>query len=239
MNLHLNDFEKDEKKLSKEIVDEILTNNLASISNNKKNSVHFANLKFTHLNNDKKKIFTLNAIHESIKNALDEIKKYKKDEILIVCLKNKTNFFQSQIKKFGFNVLNHWVPGFLTNWEVVVQENIKRFYDLKKKSNLTKKEKHYLKKRSPMYDNVPVDIKVPKLIITSDINHHIIPIKEANIREIKVISIVDLHCSSLLTSHPVLGNSDSIQTVKYFFNKILQQIDKDFRLTDQQETYYE
>lgn len=122
-----------------------------------------------------------------------------------------------------------WIGGLLTNFKTI-RKRIDHFIDLEKKreeGNLkkyTKKEqKHFDKEIEKLKKNFNGirDLKeLPDAILVLGVKEHMTPIKEAKIKKIPVIALVDTDSNPSLVDYVIPSNDEAISALQFMLNQI-------------------
>jgi len=126
-------------------------------------------------------------------------------------------------------IVERWLGGIFTNFKVV-SERTKYYGDLvdqKQKGEFEKfikkekirKEKQ-LVKMGKKFEGIKNLEKMPEAIFICDINKDKLALKEAKMKGVKVVAIVDTNVNPSLVDFPIPASDDSILSVKYILDKI-------------------
>ncbi|OGD87308.1 30S ribosomal protein S2 [Candidatus Curtissbacteria bacterium RIFCSPHIGHO2_01_FULL_41_11] len=120
-------------------------------------------------------------------------------------------------------VVERWIGGLLTNWELT-SKNIKKLVDLKAKKEAgefkerTKKENllidREIAKLQRLYGGVEDLEKLPDAIFVVDVRKEENACREALKKEIPVVAIADTNANLDLVTYPIPGNDDAIKAIK-------------------------
>lgn len=178
-------------------------------------------------------IIDLNKTEEKIKEASDFIEKSVAENKKIVLIGTKV-----QIRKIveetaiacGFSyVTNRWLGGTITNFESI-KSRIDHLRDLRKKKEEGDLEK-YTKKEQLMISREIESLEdkfgglenleeTPDILIVLDMVGDITAVKEAKIKEIKIVGIIDTDTDPNLADYPIPANDDAISSIKYILDRI-------------------
>ena len=179
-------------------------------------------------------IFDLELTNQKLEEALSFIKEIlnKDQTILFVGTKIQLKDIISETaEKLQMPYVNtKWSGGFFTNFKIIKKRMdyfLKLESDVKegKYENLIKKEQlkigRELKKLRTKFNGVRNLIKLPEAVFVADINKNEIVVKEAKTKGIKIIAIINTNTNSELVDYPIPANNDSIKSVKYILDKIV------------------
>ena len=126
-------------------------------------------------------------------------------------------------------VSERWLGGTLTNFETILKRTA-YFKDLVKKKETgelekyTKKEKaHFIKEIADLeskFGGIKDMDKVPDAIFVCDTIKDELVIKEARIKEIPLIAIVDTNADPTLIDYPIPANDDAVSSITYILGKV-------------------
>ena len=126
-------------------------------------------------------------------------------------------------------LVNHWVGGFLTNFEEI-SKNIKRLKELKEAKTQGNLQK-YTKKEQLLLDRRMADLQrvfggvenlttLPDVIFVADANKDAGAVREASRIGVKVIAVVDSNADPTLVDFPIPGNDDAIKSITILVSAI-------------------
>jgi len=126
-------------------------------------------------------------------------------------------------------VVNRWFGGTITNWSTI-KERIDYFKELKEKTKsedwekYTKHERLKMKKEIEKLEEnlggIQNMAKLPDLLFVTDSKENALAIKEAKMKNIPVVGIVDTNVNPEDLTYPIPANDDSIASVKLVLDKI-------------------
>jgi len=126
-------------------------------------------------------------------------------------------------------VSERWLGGTLTNFETILKR-LNYFKDLEKKKAGGELEKYTKKERAKFnqelqnleikFEGIKDLARLPDAILVLDIRKDNLAVKEARMKRIKVIGIVDTNCDPTLADYPIPANDDPISSVKYILEKV-------------------
>ncbi|MCX6737853.1 MAG: 30S ribosomal protein S2 [Candidatus Parcubacteria bacterium] len=125
-------------------------------------------------------------------------------------------------------VVQRWIGGALTNFKII-RKRIDHFKDLEKKKESGELEKYTKKERlefdkeinklSVKFGGIKDMEKLPDALIVLDMCKDELAIKEAKMKEIKIIAIADTNVDPTKVDYPIPANDDAITSVKYILEK--------------------
>lgn len=132
-------------------------------------------------------------------------------------------------------VTERWLGGTFTNFEVI-KKRIEYFKELERKKTGGELEKYTKKERSKIDEELKeLDIKfrgiknlekIPDAIFVVDIKKDDLAVKEAKMKNIKIIGISDTNCDPTSVDYPIPANDDAVSSAKYILDKVKEVIIK-------------
>jgi len=126
-------------------------------------------------------------------------------------------------------VTERWLGGTFTNFDIV-RKRAEYFRDLKAKREKGELEKYTKKERVKMDEELQkLELKfggienmtnLPDVVFLCDIVKDDLPLKEAKMKNITTVGIVDTNADPLAVDYPIPANDDAISSVKYILDKI-------------------
>jgi len=126
-------------------------------------------------------------------------------------------------------VVERWLGGTLTNLDIM-KKRVEHFKDLEKKKKegefekYTKKEQADIEKELQVLETKFGGIRElagkPDAIFVLDMKKDELAIKEATMKEIKIVAICDTNADPSLVDYPIPANDDAISSVKYILDKV-------------------
>ncbi|HOE34710.1 MAG: 30S ribosomal protein S2 [Chloroflexi bacterium] len=137
---------------------------------------------------------------------------------------------QEEAERCGMPYVNQrWLGGTLTNW-VTIQQRIVELTRLEKMvesgeiNQLTKKEGLLIQREIARLETRLSGIRnmkqLPKLVFIVDIEREETAMREAYIREIPVIAMVDTNCDPRMVDYVIPSNDDAIRAIKLIVGRI-------------------
>lgn len=126
-------------------------------------------------------------------------------------------------------VTERWLGGTFTNFGTI-SKRVEYYKDLEKKKaggeleKYTKKERakfdEELKKLRIKFEGIKTLTGLPDVIFVCDMRKDKLAVREARMKEIKVIGICDTNVDPTLADYPIPANDDAISSVKYVLDKV-------------------
>jgi small subunit ribosomal protein S2 len=172
-------------------------------------------------------VFDLVKTKENLEEALDFVKEVtaKGGEVLFVGTKRQAKaVIKEEAKKIGAPfVSERWLGGTITNWGQI-KKSIKKLHDLREKKEEGEFEK-YTKKENILIDREIARLErffggltnldsLPEAIFIVDVKKEKAAAREARMRGIKVIGIVDSNADPDLVDSIIPANDDAIASIK-------------------------
>ena len=169
--------------------------------------------------------------------ALNFIKELVEKRGTIILVGAKTPL-KSLVKKTAIEcnipyVSERWLGGTFTNFKIIL-ERIKYFRELERKKKegeldkYTKKERvdfdKELKKLELKFGGIKNLDKIPEAIFVCDVKKDILAVKEARIKGVKIVAIVDTNIDPNLVDYAIPANDDAITSVRYILEKVKETI---------------
>ena len=178
-------------------------------------------------------IIDLEKTAEKLKKALEFIQQIISEEKILLIVGTKIQI-KDLVKKMAEEcglpyITERWLGGTLTNFETI-KKRVEYFKDLEKKrkseeiEKYTKKEKAKIDQELRILEEKFGGIKnlerLPDVIFVLDMRKDDLAIKEAKMKNLKVISIADTNVDPTLADYPIPANDDAITSVKYILDKV-------------------
>ncbi len=128
-------------------------------------------------------------------------------------------------------VNERWLGGIFTNFDVISKRigEYKKLLEEKEKGNfdkMTKKEKAKAEKKfekmKAKFDGIKEMAKIPSAVFVVGADREKTCIKEAKLRGVKVIAVADTNINPEEIDFPIPANDDSIASVRYILEKVVQ-----------------
>jgi len=161
-----------------------------------------------------KNIYNLMQALKVIENIL-----FKGGSVLFVSDSSKKGVFIKHfaLKHNQFFICSKWIPGFLSNFEQILPDLHKTSKKIKKKSTFSgRKRKTFYR----FYKGIKNLKSLPDLIIVFDLEKNQKVIKEANFRNIPVISFCNLDSDITGVTYPIIGDFNSKKVI-FLYLKVL------------------
>lgn len=168
-----------------------------------------------------------------LNEALEFLKIFKKEGKILLFVSTKAplkNLVIETAEACGLPyVTERWLGGTFTNFDVI-RKRAEYFIDLKSKKAKGELEKYTKKERVDMevelkklklkFGGVESMATLPDAVFLCDIVRDELPLKEAKMKNITTIGIIDTNADPLAVDYPIPGNDDSIPAVKYILDKV-------------------
>ena len=178
-------------------------------------------------------IIDLEKTAEKFEEALKFIKQLIREEKIILLVGTKIQH-KELVKKTAEEcglpfVINRWLGGTLTNFEVMKKRiaYLKEIEERKKTGGLEKYSKKEKMKIEKEFRNLEMKFggiknleSLPDAVFICDIRKDKTAVKEARMKEIPVIAIVDTNVDPTLVDYPIPANDDAVSSVRYILEKV-------------------
>ena len=182
-------------------------------------------------------IFDLEKTKEKMEEALKFIQGLIAEEKTLLIVGTKIQM-KALVKKVAEEcklpyVSERWLGGTFTNFETIKKrvEYLKELEDKKKEGEFekyTKKERLGIDKEIKILETKVGGIrelnKLPDAILILDIRKDEIAVKEAKMKGVKIIGIVDTNVNPELVDYPIPANDDALSSVRYILEKVKETI---------------
>lgn len=182
-------------------------------------------------------IFDLTKTKEALEEALEFLKKSSKEgkKILFVGTKKQCKEKVKEIAKSvgEFYVNERFLGGTLTNFEQI-KKSVKKLSELKEKlsagefDKYTKRERLLVEREvarlERFFGGISGIEKLPDILVIIDIRREMGAVKEARMKGITTIAIVDSNCDPTLVDYPIPMNDDATKAISYVLDLIAQAI---------------
>lgn len=178
-------------------------------------------------------IIDLEKTAEKLKEAISFIQGVVKENGKVIFIGTKIQMrkiVEATAKDCGFPyVTERWLGGTFTNFEVIKKRvtYLKSLQKQKQEGSLekyTKKEKAKIEKEIASLEERLggiVDMeKIPEVIFICDMKKDLLAIKEAKIKNVKIVGIADVNIDPGLADYAIPANDDAVKSVKYILDKI-------------------
>jgi len=209
--------------------------NLGAHLGHRRNRVHPKAKKIIYKIENQQSIIDLNktvVLLEKAKKFFDELREKNKTILFVATKKNIANFIEKICHENNFFYLtNKWPPGFLTNFETFLKNNIQKMQKMreeKEKGEWEKFVKHervklekQLRKIEKIYSGVSSMEKLPDALFIVDIKREKNALIEAKKLNIPIIAIVDTNVNPNLVNYPIPANDDAAKVVEYIVGELV------------------
>ena len=178
-------------------------------------------------------IFDLELTAQKLKEAMEFVQNLSaegKKVIFVGTKRQAAGVIKEQAEKCGMPyVAVRWLGGIITNWEQI-KKSLDKMMDLEEKKSKGEFRK-YTKR-----ENVLIDKQIEKLsrflgglrtlknepaaVFVVDVKKEIAAVKEARMKDIPVIAIVDTNTDPDLIDYPIPANDDAVSSIKLIVTKI-------------------
>lgn len=178
-------------------------------------------------------IFDLAKTALGLKRAMEFVRDLVAQRKIIVFVGTKrqaSEIIAEEAGKAGVPFVNmRWLGGTITNWEQI-KKGLERLKDLE-----TKKEKgelkQYTKKENVLFDR-EIDklnrfiggmrsvTNLPDAIFVVDVKKEIAAVREARVKGIPVVALVDSNADPDLIDYVIPGNDDAVRSIKLIVSKL-------------------
>ncbi|TLN24876.1 30S ribosomal protein S2 [bacterium] len=126
-------------------------------------------------------------------------------------------------------VTERWLGGMITNWTTIYQriqelDRLEKMHETGEINRLTKKEilliDREIKRLEMRLSGVRKLKRLPDLVFIIDVGREDTAVREANIKEIPVIAMVDTNCDPRGVDYVIPSNDDAIRAIKLLVGKI-------------------
>ncbi len=178
-------------------------------------------------------IIDLEKTAEKLKDALKFIEELISHSKVILFIGTKTQV-KDMVKDLAEEcrlpcVVERWLGGTFTNF-AVMKKRVEYFKDLEKKKTSGELKKYTKKERAKIdqelqrlkikFEGIKKMAGLPDAIFVIDMRKDALAVKEARMKEIKVIGIADTNVDPTLADYPIPANDDAISSVKYILEKV-------------------
>lgn len=129
----------------------------------------------------------------------------------------------------GYFVSERWLGGTITNWEQI-KKSLDKLADMKQKKEAGE-YKRYTKRENVLIDREITRLerffggltglkKIPDAVFVVDIIREVAAVKEANIRGVKVVAMVDSNANPAMVDYLIPANDDAVRSIKLIVAKM-------------------
>ena len=165
---------------------------------------------------------------------IDDVIKKRGIVLIIGTKKQAKDLVQGVADKVEMPYVNErWLGGTFTNFGII-KKRVKYLVETNealekgKLANLTKLERHKLKKRLDKVEEKMGGLvrmtRLPDLVVILDINKDEIALKEAKTAGIEVVGLVDSNSDPDLVDFPIPANDDALSSLKYIIGVLLKRM---------------
>ena len=178
-------------------------------------------------------IINLNRTAEKLAEALKFIQRIIKEGkiLLLVGTKIQTReLVKKTAEECGLPyIVDRWLGGTFTNFGTILKR-IKYFKDLEKKVAEGQLEKYTKREQAQIAEEIKsLELKfggikdlaqLPDAVFVLDMKKDHLAVKEARMKNIKVIGICDTNVDPNLADYPIPANDDAISSVRYILDRV-------------------
>jgi len=179
-------------------------------------------------------IFDLEIVLDYLNKASDFLKDLGRERkrFLIVSTKPEIkDFIESIGKDLDMPyVSERWLGGTLTNFDIL-KKNIKKLEELSKRKQSGEFEKHSKKEKAGFerelsrmekrFGGLRAFAELPSAVLVVDSKEEKLAVKEAKMKNISIVAILNSDCDSKLIDYPVPGNDSAVTSVEYLLGKLV------------------
>lgn len=173
-------------------------------------------------------VFDLIKTKEALSEALEMIKTFSKEGKKILLLGTKKQA-KDKVIEIGqssgcFYVSERWLGGTITNFDQI-KKSTRKLTDLKEKmgkgefKTYTKKERLLIDREiarlNRFFGGIVEMEKIPDLLVVIDTKREVTAVKEARMKGIEVIGIVDSNSDPTMVDYPIPMNDDATKALDY------------------------
>ncbi len=177
-------------------------------------------------------IIDISKTREKLKEALDFLFESISTKKTVLLVGTKVQY-KELIKEVGEGcqipyVNERWLGGMITNFEII-KKRIDHLKDLEKKKEEGDLEKYTKKERIKIdreikslklkFEGLKSLSKAPDIIFVIDTVHDNLAIKEAKVKNVKTVGIVDTNGNPEIIDYPIPANDDALSSVSYILEK--------------------
>ena len=178
-------------------------------------------------------IFDLGLTAKKLTEAMEFVQNLTAEGKKIVFVGTKrqaTAVIKEQAEKCGMPyVAVRWLGGIITNWEQI-KKSLDKMMDLEEKKSkgefkkYTKRENVLIDKQIEKLDRFLGGLRSlksePAAVFVVDVKKEIAAVKEARMKGIPVIAIIDTNTDPDLIDYPIPANDDAVSSIKLIVSKI-------------------
>jgi len=126
-------------------------------------------------------------------------------------------------------IAERWLGGIITNWEEM-SKRIKKLHDMKTKreageyKRYTKKENVLISREitrlERFFGGIAELTRIPDVLFVVDTIKEKAAIREAVLRGVKIVAIVDSNSDPSVVDYPIPANDDAVRSIKYIVSRI-------------------
>lgn len=178
-------------------------------------------------------VFDLTKTKAKLEEALEVLKVASKEgkTILFVGTKKqaKEKVREVALATGSFFIAERWLGGILTNFEQI-KKSIRKLSEMKAKTAAgeykiyTKKERLLIEREierlERFFGGIANMNEIPSLLIVVDVKKEMGAVKEANVRGVEVVAIIDSNSDPTAVDYPIPMNDDATHAIEYVLDLI-------------------
>ncbi|MCR4275326.1 MAG: 30S ribosomal protein S2 [Candidatus Wolfebacteria bacterium] len=176
---------------------------------------------------------------EKAAEFLNEQIKNKKTVLLVATQPAAWEAVQSMAKKFSLPMIkNKWIGGLITNFKVIYSRleyyrKIGQGMEKGEYEKYTKKERTVINKNAErmgrMFEGLERLENTPDalFIIDTSLKNHMTAVKEARIKELPIVAIIDSDDNPELIDYPIPANDHSKNSIEWIINRIIMKVSEE------------
>lgn len=184
-------------------------------------------------------IFDLIKTKELLSEALEFLNKASKEGKLILFVGTKKQV-KEKIKKVAqatesFYINERWLGGIITNFSQVKKTtanltDLKKGFESGEYKNRTKKERllieREIQKMEKFFGGLVGMSRIPEVLVVVDIKREKTAVKEALLKEVPTVAVVDSNCDPTYIDYPIPMNDDATRALEYVLDLFGEAIEK-------------
>ena len=194
-------------------------------------------------------IFDLEKTYKSLETALGVVEETVQKGGLVLFLGTKKQI-KGVVEKYAKEVempyvVERWIGGAITNF-AEIYKLVRKLDELEKKAGEDDYESKYTKKERALFteeiENLKLMVggirnmkKVPELIYVAGVRDEKTAVKEAQVKKIKSVGIVDTNADPDKVTYPIVANDDAIKSVEMITRLIAEAVKSGRNKQDKEE----
>jgi len=200
----------------------------------KRSKIHPAIKDYVYTIRDGIAIFDLAKTKAGLERAQKFVAGLVKDKKKIVFVGTKRQareIVRAEAERVGMPyIVNRWLGGTITNWDEIKKNSIDKLNEMRKSlkegkyKKRTKKEQAVIRREVSRLEQLVGGIadldQLFDAMFVVDIKNEETAIREARIKEIPVVAIVDSNCDPNLVDYPIVANDDAAKSIQLLVREI-------------------